>query len=473
MAPELRPRTCKIAPESYATALEYARTPSLAVSGLSMPTTLHSTPPTYTIDLSLPPRKRYVKVVRDHRARIRILPHLFDDLIDAAKLPKRLVHLIARILLRNVFSKEQNEELRGISETAGIPMYLLVVYNVILDLFMGCTSGGMRVQPTDKAEPTMMHFRTLDWDMPELRNVVVQFDYVVRPRGEVIARTIGYVGFVGVLTGLRQNLSVSMNFRPYHDNDTSILANLKFYYQQLAVLLGFRPSIASVLRDFVVPRSTHLTTGNMKVEARAPYGYDDITTTLPTFPPTAAYLIFCTPDQTILLEKDRKTAKITTSSEFWTTTNHDILYEQQQDTDHAHATHAAYAKTAFGGLGMEEIVEESIERKNCMVYKWEKWNGRHAKTYARRRMRGDSDGTITKSVPLEELKQWMAEDPISNVQTHFACIMDPKEGVFRWARKYDEGEIGDSEDDLTDAGGENDIGSPCRHGRIAGCCRPL
>jgi hypothetical protein len=477
MAPELRPRTRKVAPESYATALESARSPSPAVSELSTPTaSVGAKPPIYTIDLSLPPRQRYIEVVRDHRACIRILPCLFDDLIDAVKFPKRLVHLIARMSLRRVFSKEQTEELRGISETACIPMYLLVAYNVLLDLFMGCTSGGMRVQPSDNEEPTMMHFRTLDWDMPELRSVVVQFDYVSRPGGEVIARTMGYVGFVGVLTGLRKDLSISMNFRPYHNNDTSMLANLKFYYQQLAVLLGFRPSLASVLRDFILPRSTHMTTGKKsekKVEARTHYGYDDITTTLPTIPSTAAYLIFCTPDQTILLEKDRKEAKIMTSSEFWTTTNHDVLYEQQQNADHDHAAHAAYAKTAFGGLGMEEVVEESIERKRCMMNKWERWNRRHGGRYTKKRMKGNSDETIKKSVPLGELKRWMVEDPISNEQTHFACIMDPKEVVFRWARKYYEGEIGDSDDDVTDARGESKTGSPCRHGKIAGCCRPL
>jgi hypothetical protein len=102
------------------------------------------------------------------------------------------------------------------------------------------------------------------------------------------------------------------------------------------------------------------------------------------------------------------------------------------------------------------------------VDKWEAWNRRHGRRYTKRRIRRNSDGTIDKSVPLEELKQWMVEAPISNVQTHFACIMDPKEGVFRWARTYHEGEIGESEDEYN-----NDLSSPCKHGRIAGCCRPL
>jgi hypothetical protein len=213
MAPELRPRNRSVAPASYATALEFERSSSPAMSEISIPPTyLDSTPPVYTIDLSLPPAQRYTAAVRDHLMPIRLLPAIFDNLLESVKLPKALIHFVARMLLRKVYSTEQTEELRGISETAEIPMYLLVAYNVLLDLFMGCTSGGARVQFTDQEAPRMMHFRTLDWDMPELRDVVVQFDYVGRSDGDVIARTMGYVGFVGVLTGLRKHLSVSMNF---------------------------------------------------------------------------------------------------------------------------------------------------------------------------------------------------------------------------------------------------------------------
>ena len=54
-------------------------------------------------------------------------------------------------------------------------MYLLVAYNVFLDLLLGCTSGGMLAKKPEQEEGgegeeevTMMHFRTLDWSMPVL-----------------------------------------------------------------------------------------------------------------------------------------------------------------------------------------------------------------------------------------------------------------------------------------------------------------
>lgn len=50
-------------------------------------------------------------------------------------------------------------------------MHLLVAFNVLLDLFMGCTSGGAKLSVEDR----MLHFRTLDWGMDPLRKVIVQY----------------------------------------------------------------------------------------------------------------------------------------------------------------------------------------------------------------------------------------------------------------------------------------------------------
>lgn len=97
-------------------------------------------------------------------------------------------------------------------------MYILVALNVLLDSLMGCTSGGVLTKPEnmrgvernawdeDEHSLRMMHFRTLDWGMDELRSVLVVLEFV-RSKSEVpekvIARTISYAGFVGMLTGVR------------------------------------------------------------------------------------------------------------------------------------------------------------------------------------------------------------------------------------------------------------------------------
>lgn len=146
-------------------------------------------PPRYTIDLSLPPRKRYQHIIADFKPQIATLPILFDEVVKdlQANVSVERVRWLARLLLRRVYNKEENEELRGIQEATGIEMYLLVAFNVLLDLFMGCTSGAVKVKDNEK-NTRMLHFRTLDWGMDALRKVVVHLDFVERPGGKVIVR---------------------------------------------------------------------------------------------------------------------------------------------------------------------------------------------------------------------------------------------------------------------------------------------
>ncbi|KAH7067951.1 beta subunit of N-acylethanolamine-hydrolyzing acid amidase-domain-containing protein [Paraphoma chrysanthemicola] len=449
MAPHLRPRTSQVKPQNYATGAQShdrsSRHSSVAPLAASIESD-DSAPPVYTIDLSLAPSRRYLQVIIDYESSLRQLPRLLDDIIDELRVPNRIVHVIARLLLRKVHDREQNEELKGISSTLGLPIYLLVAYNVLLDLFMGCTSGGARVQPSDTEEPRMMHFRTLDWGMPALRDIVVQYEFVEAPGAQVIARTISYVGYVGVLTGLRKELSVSINFRPYHNDDTSLAANMRFYLHQLSVLLGLKPSISSILRDFVLPRN--VSRKSSRIENARPsrdvakplYGHGDICTTLPSIPTTAAYLIFCTPHETVILEKDRKTAKILKSSTFIATTNHDASYDTNKDTDHTEVAHLMHAKQHSLGMGMEDIIDESMERKRCLVEKWMTWSAEEDKKGKRRRKHNRSDERDT-GVPIDLLKEWLHAYPTTNQETHFSCLMDPARGEFRWVKRYEEGEV--------------------------------
>jgi len=160
-------------------------------------------PPTYDIDLSLPPEERYVQLAKDFTSDIQELVGIFDEVLTLVRLPISSEHLkrVAKLFLRRVHDSEQQAELRGISKVTGVDMYLLVAFNVLLDLFMGCTSGGVRVTDGPKKPTKMIHFRMLDWGMDALRNVVVQLNYVFN--GKVVARSVTYAGFVGVITGVR------------------------------------------------------------------------------------------------------------------------------------------------------------------------------------------------------------------------------------------------------------------------------
>jgi hypothetical protein len=440
-------------------------------------------PPTYTINLSLPPRSRYRAVATEYAPVLHQLTPLYSEVVSYIKLPPLFFHYLGRLLLHRLYSDEQTEELHGISEASHVPMYLLIAYNVILDLLMGCTSGGVRVRhgvriDGDNEEdeeggdggPTMMHFRTLDWMMPALRDAVVQFEYIESPNGPVVARTLGYVGFVGVLTGVRKGLSVSLNFRPHHNATSVSIANLKYYWNTLLVLLGRRPSISTVLRDFLLPRPASQTPRvHRKLSKRRgcdgrekhddeveeeekkllstslpPYTSDTISSLLPTMRTPVAYLIFCTPSETLILEKDFCTANILRSDEFISTTNHDVACEYSSTTAAAGTAASStppdstpQSKTrmhAFLQISMQEILDESIDRKRCLTSKWKAWSQRQAQQAKRGQ-------PAAKGVTLTTLRKWIETYPVCNEVTHFACIMDPREGVFRWVRKFEDGEV--------------------------------
>lgn len=379
--------------------------------------------PIYTVDLSRPPARRYNELVRDFRNKIPHLTELFQDVVTGFGLPPKATTRLARLLLRRLYSKELTEEIRGISEASGVDMYLLVCLNTLLDLFMGCTSGGARVKmgrSGSSRQTRMLHFRTLDWAMDPLREVVVQLDFINEPGGPVIARSITYVGFVGALTAVRPGLSMSLNFRPYHNDSHSRISNMQFQYHRLLVLLGRRPSISSTLRSILIPPNTRDSNGHVD-------SISSIQRRLPSLPSTAAYLTFSDGHRTLVMEKDRVTAHTNSSSSFIAITNHDA----SSDNNPAGASDSDRAK--LNVTGMNELVEESQDRKECIESKWKKAEA----AFRKRRKdanRGEADTAM--SVTESQLIKWVEAWPITNECTHYATIMDPLAGDFVYLKRY-------------------------------------
>ena len=376
-------------------------------------------PPRYTINLSLPPIQRYQQLARDYNERVQNLPLLFDEVLEAL-CPKRSIGLIrrlARIFLRRLHSREETQELVGIHQITGIDLYLLVAFNVLLDIFMGCTSGAARTVDQDGRQK-MIHYRTMDWGMDPLRKVIVQLDFINYEKGPIIASSVTYAGYVGVLTGVRSGLSLSLNFRPNHDASTRY-KNFRFYLHHLLVLTGVRPSISSIFRQCLLDSSTGKSSQFKDL--------DSIERNLPTVHSTAAYLIFSDGDRAISLEKDRKTALIRSAKDFIATTNHDVADEQQSKSDPS-----AVAMPVAQATGMAISVAESSERKKCISDKW----ARAAKKQGATETLGDK--SVPVAVAQSQLTKWVHAYPTTNEETHYSCTVDPKDGSFVWVRCYPE-----------------------------------
>ncbi|KAL2220315.1 beta subunit of N-acylethanolamine-hydrolyzing acid amidase-domain-containing protein [Thermoascus aurantiacus ATCC 26904] len=461
-----------------------------------VPDSFGDIPPVYKIDLSRPPSLRYVELATLYRDQLRSLTALFDALVRAIypTIPLGLVRGLARLCLRRLYTAEETEEIRGISRATGIEMYLLVSFNVLLDLLMGCTSGGVRVKAGEDMQTKMLHFRTLDWGMDALRSLLVQLEYIRSPETEkVLATSITYVGFVGVLTGVRKTLSVSLNFRPTH-NASSWSANCSFYFNHLLVLLGVRRSISSLLRQCIMPapprqsdrssRSLSWYRRRSSPSESQPPSLAYIEAYFPSLPTTAAYLIFSDGASTVTMEKDYRTAVVRSSSAFIVATNNDLEPDAPPTEEVAEGKRQSHA-----GLGVisgeiesvADIIEDSNLRRECMQANWDKKvrkaerarrrdhdvsqgiQHRHdpaKRTRASARMTEDeldqksnrplsTDDTVKSKGDASndvdpgdvaatdcEAIQWLSTYPVTNETTHFAVIMDPTEGKVAWVRRY-------------------------------------
>ncbi|KAL1983625.1 hypothetical protein VTN96DRAFT_10124 [Rasamsonia emersonii] len=419
-------------------------------------------PPIYRIDLSLPPRERYVELSRLYRDELHSLTDLFDELVEAflPNVPVKFIRGLARLALRRLFTTEETEEIRGISQAAGVDMYLLVAFNVLLDVLMGCTSGGVRVKAEDSSHTKMLHFRTLDWGMDALRKLIVQLEYVSSPdTDEILATSITYVGFVGVLTAVRKGLSVSLNFRPIHDTSRR-WANFRFYFSHLLVLLGTRRSISSLLRQCILPETAprHLSFSSYctlpwrrrksdntsSIRASNAPSLAFLQDRIPSEPTTAAYLIFSDGASTMTMEKDHRTAVVRSSSSFIVITNNDLEPDAPstgQIAKEKQESHAGLSLVSGELESMIDIIAESNLRRACIQEQWDKkvrraaGAGKRTSSHpTREEVSCEPDDDIA-ATPREVIK-WLKTYPVTNETTHFATVMDPTEGKVVWVRRY-------------------------------------
>ncbi|KAJ7708754.1 beta subunit of N-acylethanolamine-hydrolyzing acid amidase-domain-containing protein [Mycena rosella] len=353
-----------------------------------------SDPPTYRLDLSAPPAERYHKICSDFKPYLADIVPIYADLLQLMAAP-RVLDFLAKSLLRRVHSAEETREIRGISKLTGVPLHLVVAFNTFLDLFSGCSSGGARVTDAGNGRKSgVVHFRGLDWEMEPLRKLIICVDYV--RDGQVVARAVTYAGYVGVLTGVRSGLSLSLNYRTRLDSPSPVRSHR---LHQAALLLGFRPSIPSILRNILLSPSP-------------PPSLVSLAQDLPRKPSTPCYLTFCTPAGVLVLEKDLVSAVPQTSSDFLAVTNHDVHREQL-------APDGWRALLQKKGVGPDAIVDDSIERKQCVSQIWAQKGAR---------------------LKVEDVARQMEVRPVLNECTHFSCIMDPSVdgGGLLWVRAYDE-----------------------------------
>jgi hypothetical protein len=210
---------------------------------------------------------------------------------------------------------------------------------------------------------------------------------------------------------------MSLNFRPNH-NDLSPGGHFHFFRSHLLVLLGRQPSISSIMRIKLL--SPMLPT------------LQSIASELPSIPSTAGYIIFSDSGKTIVIEKDYITATTRQREDFIVATNHDRA-DENQEAMHKNARQSSTALT----LGAEEFLVESVTRKLSIRQYW-----RQVVFHAVGADPGEHDAADGEdedfgvSVNQKEAISWLEAWPVTNECTHYAVVMDPKEGQVVWLRRF-------------------------------------
>ena len=276
--------------------------------------------------------------------------------------------------------------MEGIATIAGLPLHLVIAFNTFLDMMMGCTSGTAPLGQTGE----ILHFRSLDWEMEELRPLVIQVEFT--RGGSIVARAVTYAGYTGILTGVRRGLSISLNYRAHRSNRP---ASMRLH--QALVLMGFRRSISSVLRDYLLSPA-------------APLSLDALRSTLPAIPTSVCYLTFSDGKSSLILEKDLDTAVIREPLDgFIVTTNlDDAIHTLSEEEIEGHM------KTQSSREVEKWLILDSRERR-CVVE--DAWGG-------------------CKGATLNTLIKWLKTWPVKNECTHFACVMSPSAGSLLWVKRW-------------------------------------
>ena len=106
------------------------------------------------------------------------------------------------------------DEIRGIAKASNLTTGKVIMLQLAYEAFAACTS----VVINTPEGPT--HIRTMDWDMPILKELTIQVDF--QRDGSTVFTGTTWAGYIGVLTGMRPlAFSASINYRRTREGSES------------------------------------------------------------------------------------------------------------------------------------------------------------------------------------------------------------------------------------------------------------
>ncbi|CAM9895854.1 unnamed protein product, partial [Ectocarpus fasciculatus] len=194
--------------------------------------------PTLVVQLDDPPKERWENVIKqcdtrrfDYKKQIAEVRNHVDSLLEGLPVDMRSTSpsLLGRFLrqcallflavaCRLFFA--YSEDVIALAECCQVPIGELFVANILYEVLGGCTSFVCADKDDPQRRPLLG--RTLDWPFVELDRYTAQFEW--RDEGGVVFESVGWLGYVGVMTGCRPGaLAVALNAR-YPDTKPYALA---------------------------------------------------------------------------------------------------------------------------------------------------------------------------------------------------------------------------------------------------------
>ncbi|CAK7295455.1 Acid ceramidase [Vulpes lagopus] len=200
--------------------------------------------PWYTINLDLPPYKRWHELMADKAPALKIIVNSLKDLVTAFVPSGKIMQIVDQKLssplnntglhwegplIHGFFSPGLlgnlpgpfEEEMKGIAAVTGVPLGEILSFNVFYEFFTICTSI-----ITEDKEGHLLHGRNMDfgvflgWNInnntwvvtEQLKPLTVNLDF--QRNNKTVFKASSFAGYVGMLTGFKPGLfSLTLNER--------------------------------------------------------------------------------------------------------------------------------------------------------------------------------------------------------------------------------------------------------------------
>ncbi|XP_076819002.1 N-acylethanolamine-hydrolyzing acid amidase-like [Clavelina lepadiformis] len=161
---------------------------------------------TYIVDLDLAPSERWKNLIEGYD--LTYLKQGLNQIIDAVVPSPELTNVIQRILgdLDKFIPEPYADEMRGLSDSSGIPLGQIVLINLIYDFTAYASNSSSKACTSIVTRNNLgqiIQGRNLDYELSPsvLRNITIQVDF--QQNGKTAYMGTTYVGYIGLITGYR------------------------------------------------------------------------------------------------------------------------------------------------------------------------------------------------------------------------------------------------------------------------------